>query len=462
MGSTKIPRKTRSMRRIFNDRPAPFAEAVRHRYARELEAISKLLDEQPRAARLVHADLTRHGLIDATRGREGMSAEQVLRVAVLRQIQGDSYEDLAFRLEDSATCRAFCRFDSDGSVPSKSTLHRNVKALSLTTLQSIHAMLVHCADEEGVEDGEAIRVDCSTVKAPIHPPSDSSLLWDSARVLARLMKRAKEWSDESWTNHSRQAKRRYVAIHHARNEQERQPLYRDLLRAVEQMIADAERVAASLEQAGGGPPSAPALALAQRIRHHIELGRRVVEQTRRRVQLGETVPASDKLVSIFEPHTDIIVKDRRETLYGHKVRFGFGASGLISSVRIVDGNPADSTLAVDAAKQEMKLHGRAPKQMAFDGAFASKSNLADLQKLGVEDVAFSRHRGIAIEDMTGCVRTFRKLRNFRAGAEACISFLKRTLGLGRCLWRSLPSFHAYVWLAIIAANLMTIARRMFA
>lgn len=447
------------MRSIFSDRPAPAAAAVRHPYARELELISRLLEEQPRAARLVHQDLTHHGLIDASRGRSGMSADQVLRAAILRQIEGITYEDLAFRLEDSATCRSFCRFESAEAVPSRSTLHRNIKALSVSTLQMVHRLVVRCAQGKGIEDGEAIRVDCSTVKAPIHAPTDSTLLWDTVRVLVRLMKQASTWSDARWTNRQRQSKRRAMAIQHASSAGARRSLYRELLRATEQTSADAERVAASLEQARRDEePIAPAVALAQRIRHHVRLGRRVVDQTRRRVELDEVVPPGEKVVSIFEPHTDIIVKDRRETLYGHKVRFSFGASGLVTGMRILDGNPADATLAVDAAKQDKKLYGKPPVSICFDGAFTSKRNLADIKALGIENVVFSKRRGIAIEDMTDSARKYRELRNFRAGAEANISFLKRAVGLARCLWHSLPSFHSYVWLGVIAANLLTIAR----
>jgi IS5 family transposase len=451
------------MRSIFTTRLGEPAEVIDHPYARELGAISKLLEEQPRAARLVHADLIRHGLIDAGRGRKGMNADQVLRAAVLRQIHGGSFKDLAFRLRDSATCRAFFRPERGRKMPSKSTLHRNIKALSPSTLQAIHRLVVQSAEDEDVEDGHAVRVDCSTVKANIHAPSDSSLLWDSVRVLARLMKRAATWTGARWTDRRRQAKRRMLAIQTAPNAETRGPLYRDLLRSTEHTLADAERLAGALEQARQDrQPSARALATAEQIRHHIELGRRVVDQTRRRVELGQTVPSNQKIVSIFEPHTDIIVKDRRETLYGHKVLFSFGASGLVTGARILEGNPADVSLAVDAAKQGKKQYGRAPVQMSFDGAFASQRNLADLKALGVVDAVFSRRRGIAIEDMTDSVRKYRKLRNFRAGAEACISFLKRALGLARCPWRSLRSFHSYVWLSLIAANLLVIARQVLA
>ncbi|MEZ4296660.1 MAG: ISNCY family transposase [Polyangiaceae bacterium] len=451
------------MRSIFTARPAYAAGGGHHPHARELEEISKLLETQPRAARLVHQDLTRHGLINESRGRSGMSAEQVLRAAILRQIEGLSYRDLAFWMADSTTCRTFCRFDDPDDVPARSTLHRNIKALSISTLQMIHRLVVLGAQREGVEDGKTIRVDCSTVKASIHAPTDSTLLWDTVRVLARLMKQARPWSDVRWTDRQRQSKRRTVAIQHAARAEARRPLYRDLLRATEHTLADAERVARSLEDARRDEePIARAVGLARQIRHHVRLGRSVVKQTRRRIELDEAVPPADKLVSIFEPDTDIIVKDRRETLYGHKVRFSFGASGLVTGMRILDGNPADSTLAVDAAKQNKQLYGKAPESICFDGAFASKRNLADIKALGVQNVVFSKRRGIAIEEMTDSVQTYRKLRNFRAGAEANISFLKRALGLARCLWRSLSSFHSYVWLGVIAANLLTIARALSA
>src|SRR4029079_7948132 len=124
----------------------------------------------------------------------------------------------------------------------------NIQALSPSTLEAIHALVVRCAQDKGIEDGRTIRVDCSTVKANIHAPSDSALLWDSVRVLSRLMKQASALDRTRWTDRRRQAKRRMLAIHNAPNAQARWPLYRDLLRATEQTLADAERVVSSLEQ----------------------------------------------------------------------------------------------------------------------------------------------------------------------------------------------------------------------
>jgi len=203
-------------------------------------------------------------------------------------------------------------------------------------------------------------------------------------------------------------------------------------------------------------------ALASEIRHYLVLAVRVVDQTQRRVLDGESVPAADKLVSIFEPHTDIIVKDRRQTLYGHKVALSTGRSGLVLDFAVIDGNPPDSTLAKTMVERQQDLYGHPPRQVSFDGAFASKANLDDIKALGVEDVCFSKCRFLDVRDMVKSTWVFRKLRRFRAGIEAGVSFLKRCFGLDRCTWRSNASFRAYGWASVVAHNLLLLARHTLA
>jgi IS5 family transposase len=173
---------------------------------------------------------------------------------------------------------------------------------------------------------------------------------------------------------------------------------------------------------------------------------------------GESVPAADKIVSIFEPHTDIIVKDRRQALYGHKVCLTAGASGLVLDCVIEDGNPADSTLAVRMIERQIDIYDQPPRQACFDGGFTSNDNLAAIKKLEVVDVAFSKARGIALLDMVKSSWVYRRLKHFRAGIESIISFLKRCFGWHRCTWRSLESFKAYTWTSVVAANLLVLAR----
>ena len=155
-------------------------------------------------------------------------------------------------------------------------------------------------------------------------------------------------------------------------------------------------------------------------------------QTRRRVFDGEAVPASEKVVSLFEPHADIIVKGGREVQYGHKINLATGRSGLILDVVVETGNPADAERFLPMLERHIASHGQPPRQIAGDGGYASAANVTQAKALGVSDVAFHKKGQLGIEAMVKSRWVYRKLRNFRAGIEANISCLKRAFGLARC------------------------------
>lgn len=451
------------MRRTLPDQLALVPAFHTHIRSRELEAMGKILDAHPEAAKWVLADLVGRQ-VSSRKGREGMSGEQVLRVMLVKQLGTFSYDELAFHLADSTSYRAFCRIGISQKIPTSKTLQRNVKMVQPQTLEKINRLLIEHAIAADVEDGAKIRVDCTVMETNIHQPTDSSLLCDSVRVLVRLVDRAREYVNVAFTDHQRRAKRRAIAIQHARNSEERLPLYQDLLKVTQKTVSAAERAIAAFSSTY--PPEAledPLIFdLLHQLRHYIGLANRVMDQTRRRVLLGETVPATEKLVSIFETHTDIIIKDRRDTLYGHKLCLAAGASGLITDCHVEKGNPADSTLAIGMIERHMKVYGQPPRQACFDGGFASRANLDEIKKLGVRDVVFAKSKGITVREMAGSEGSFRELRRFRAGIEATISFLKRCFGWTRCAWRSLRSFQAYTWASVVAANLLLLARNQLA
>jgi IS5 family transposase len=451
------------MRHILPDQLVLVPAFHPHVHSREVRAMSRILDEHPEFAKWVHDDLVgRKGRkISSRRGREGMSGDQVLRVMLVKQLGGFSYHELAFHLADSISYRAFCRFDVGRPIPHKKTLQRNVKKVDALTLERINVVLIEHAINDEIEDGNKIRIDCTVVETNIHEPTDSSLLVDSVRVLVRLMNRAQDYVDAPFNNHHRRAKRRALGILHARNQEDRAPLYHDLLKVTNKTLAAAESVIAAFT-AKYSPQELTdpmLLGLLDSLQHFLALARQVVAQTHRRIVLGETVPATEKLVSIFETHTDIIVKDRRDTLYGHKLCLATGASGLITDCHVEKGNPADSTLAIGMVERHLERYGRAPQQVCFDGAFSSRANFEEIKRLEVGDVVFTKGKGITPDEMAGDKATFRALRNFRAGIEATISFLKRCVGWTRCAWRSLRSFHAYAWTSVVTANLLLLARR---
>jgi IS5 family transposase len=174
-----------------------------------------------------------------------------------------------------------------------------VKLVRASTLEKINRLLVKHASRTGLEDGQQQRVDCTVTKTHIHEPSDSSLLRDAVRVLTRLIKRAQKYVAVEFTSHLRSAKRRALAILHARSHEERVPLYQQLLKVTEQTMTVAQRTLTAFSTTY--PPQAledPALAtLLGQLQHFLTLARRVVDQTRRRIVHGEPVPATEKLVS---------------------------------------------------------------------------------------------------------------------------------------------------------------------
>jgi IS5 family transposase len=451
------------MRRSLRDQLSLVPAPIDHDHSRELAAVRAILDAHPEFAKWVQVDLLA-GDIDANCGREGMSGEQVLRALVIKQANGFSYEQLAFHLADSQSYRAFCLIGVADTPPKRSTLQSNIKRVRAETLERVNRALVHYGLEQGIEDGKQLRSDSTVIEAAIHEPTDSSLLVDCVRVLTRWLREAREYVALAYTNHHRRAKRRALAIQHAAKAEQRLPLYRDLVRVAESTVESARAAVEKLEQ--HFPAEAfhqPELcAVRDALQHYASLADKVLDQTRRRVFDGETVPAPQKIVSIFEPHTDIIRKDRRDTLYGHKVFLTAGASGLIVDCVVERGNPTDSTKAVTLAKRAIKVLDTKPEQIVFDGGFSSRDNLGEIKSLGIRDVIFSKAPGIAIKEMIKRTWLYQRLRHFRAGIEGIISFLKRSFGWDRCAWRSYGSFRAYAWGSVLAANLVMLARHTLA
>jgi IS5 family transposase len=123
---------------------------------------------------------------------------------------------------------------------------------------------------------------------------------------------------------------------------------------------------------------------------------RIVAQTERRVLHGEAIAANVKIVSLFEPHADIIIKGGREVQYGHKLNLTTGRTGLILDLVIEAGNPADSERFLPMLNRHIGFYGEAPRQAAADGGFASRDNLGQAKALVVRDVAFHKKAGLRI------------------------------------------------------------------
>jgi len=437
-----------------------------HPKVREWQQISKIIDQCPGIYDMVLRDITSTAKYDF--GAHGMTAEQVTRAAIIKRIEGYSYEKLSFHLADSKCYREFCKIGFASKGFKKSALCENIKAISPETWEYINNKAVlDYAEEENIEKGRKARIDCTVVLSDIHDPTDSSLLYDAVRVLARNISKVKEELSGlkfPFQYHTKRAKRRALGILNAKGEKDRNNKYLDLLKVTRKTIGYAQAAICELEVYNGVElmQAASARGCLNELKQYVDLALKVVDQTERRILNEETVPASEKVVSIFEPHTDIIIKDRRNTFYGHKICLTGGASNLILDCLILEGNPADSTLSDQMLDRQKDIYGRYPLKVSLDGGFASKDNLKSAKSKGIKDVCFSKGKGLKEQDMCRSSYVYKAMRNFRAGIESSISWLKRSFDLWRCLWKGFTSFKSYVWSGIVSANLLTLARKQLA
>ena len=446
------------MRRRIPRQSDMFALAADHDLFRELGEIDAIVLAHPEWEDWVQADLTKG--VDANSGRDGMPAAQVLRAAIAQRRLNLPLRAFAPLLADSFSLREFVGLGLGDRAPKRTTLQENLQKIEPETWGRILQSLVTSEEAQEIESGEKARIDATVTASNIREPRDSSLLWDCVRVLTRLMGRARLDLGVDFDDHSRKAKKLHHRIFYARTAAQRTPAYRELLDASRAVDEQAVATLAKLR-------SLKALteenrdtreALVGEIERLRGLFSRVMHQTTRRVIDGEQVPAQEKVLSIFEPHTDLIVKKGFRAEFGHKVTITAGESGLVLDCVIERGNPGDVTLALRQLERQKYLRGVAPHTAAFDGGYASRENFDGAKALGVERPVFSKGRGLTPEEMAGSRRTYGRLRNFRAGIEATVSYLKRSFGLDRCTWKGARRFASYVWSAVIAANLTILAR----
>lgn len=418
------------------------------------EIMDKILKSADRELDLVLADLTTG--VDLSVGRTGMSAEQVLRMAIVKQIYGFSYQQLSARVADSNMLRKFCDYEW-GAVPAAQTLQENIQKLRPETLEAVNRALVKYAKKEKVEDGRKVRIDTTAVETNIHHPTDSSLIWDGVRVITRMLRSAKSvFPDAGLTFHNRTrvVKKRVYAISNAKSAEERVKLYRELVSYAEEVLGYARDAVRKLKGLDGTEDTRQAARMvAAEIKEVADLLAKVIDQTKRRVFKDEKVPAEEKIVSLFEPHTDIIEKGGREPIFGHKVCLTVGKRNLVLDAMMDRGNPADTEFFPQALDRHRALYGYAPETVAADGGFASTENAEYALDRGVVNVSFSKRVSRAIERLLPGRALQKLLLKFRAGVEGIISALKRGVGLGRCLWKGWESFQSYVWSSLVAHNL---------
>jgi IS5 family transposase len=198
-----------------------------------------------------------------------------------------------------------------------------------------------------------------------------------------------------------------------------------------------------------------------RLDQYCRLADRVLSQTRRRVLDGEQVPVADKVFSIFEPHTDLIVrgKTNKPVEFGHKVFLAESGVGLVTEYLVLDGNPKDDGHVGNSLESHQRAFGRPPALYAADRGFYSALNVDACRTAGVavECIPFCGGGRPADRETYEKTKPFKNGQRFRAGIEGRISVLMRGRGMRRCLSTGRSHFEVFVGLAVLANNLLVLA-----
>jgi IS5 family transposase len=433
-----------------------------------LQAISNFVDEHAELVEKVRRDLAK-GLKKPHTGRNGLTAQQTLRSLTLMRVKNWDYRELRERIADGYTLRRFTDFHSQ-SVPQHDAFNRAFNRLTPATLQAVNDAVVRAAVTLGLEDGKKLRADSTVVETDIHHPTDNTLLWDSVRVVTRLVERLRKLLPPGiggFTNRTRSARRRMQEIQRMTSKQRghRQvDKYRQLIGIAEQVVADARGVLQKTKnvRVAGWLRQITIQSLRREIEHYCGLADRVIDQSRRRVLEGQPVANAQKVFSIFEPHTDLIKRGKilKDIEFGHKVFLAESARGLITQYRVLDGNPSDQDQVQAALDRHQKTFRRSPELCSLDRGFFSEKNLVLCQRAGVKMVCVPQCGGKKTPEREAYENSpvFKKGQRFRAGIEGRISVLFRGRGMKRCLAEGRQRFELLVGAALLANNLMVIAQ----
>lgn len=448
-------------------------------YYAKYQAISKLLDENPEILELAHGDL-RHALEqvnDAGPGRRGFrfTSDNVLRLLIVQVVEGLSLRQTVVRVDDGPALRQFTRL---GARPMMdfTTLCKLKNAIRPATWKRINRRLAEYAVREERITGEALRLDTTAVETNIHWPTDSSLLWDSYRVLAGWIEQAREVDASlvgSGRLHRRRAKRDALAIarkaakKRGQNAEALKPLYRSLLGRVEGVCDWALRIAQALTQRietlrYSEWKHAQAEVLVEEIVHFHALAQRVIDQARRRVLHEESVPNEEKLFSLFEPHTELLKRGKagKDLEFGHMIQIQQVAEKFITDYEVYDRKPVEHALLHPALESHRALFGDAPSQLTADKGYYENMDAIRRLEQTIDVVSIAKKgKRTAEETAREQDPLFRHAQAFRAGVEGTISFLKRILRLARCFNKGWEHFVATIGTTVFAHNLLVLARR---
>ena len=427
-----------------------------------LAQIDTVLDDEE-LYQLILSDFAKRYPMTEVTGRKSTPVEVMLRMLTIKRLYGLSFEKTEYQVRDSLVLRQFCRVYFN-QVPDDTTLIRWANLVEAETLVAYNQRVTQLATKLKVTQGRKLRTDGTVVESNIHSPSDSHLLADSVRVLGRTLQRPKQIFSEQtelraqvFRNRTRSARKTARQVRRLVTHQKEagQQAYSKLVKIAQQSVSQAKQVLEAFEESS----HQQAQGLRDTLETFLPRVEQVIDQTIRRVFKDEKVPAEEKIVSIFEPHTAIIRRGKagKPVEYGRKVWLDEVEGGIVTRWKVLDGNPSDKLQWVPSLDAHQQLFGKPPTQASADRGVFSASNEAEAKHRGIKRVVLPKP-GKKSEKRRQHEKQpwFRRVRKWHAGVEGRISVLKRCFNLDRCLNHGDYGFQRWVGWGVIVNNLKKI------
>jgi IS5 family transposase len=415
----------------------------------EFGLIDTILELHPELIRMFKDDITM-GQGEKQFGRKDTpSVEQIVRAAIYKEMKNLDYRELEFAREDSRICEKFVKIDPERPY-SFQMYQKYISRIKAETLEKVMVEINKIAIDEGYEDVNQFRQDSTVIETNIHNPTNNSLVWDCVKESYRLLKHLQEEIGAmEFEDYRKAAKKTYFKINVTRDAGERVKLFQKQLKLFTGCINQVSNTIKKKSVYTNG--SLKARVIIEELKKLLPLMEKVYGMTERREIKGEKVPVTDKLFSIYEVHTDLIVKGGREVQFGHKVNIGTGKSNIILTCEVAVGNPKDSELFEGTVEKLITDYGITPESSVTDGDYASLKNQEYAKKKKITNIVFNKIVG-SLKNICENKRVEMKLKKWCSGIEAVISNLKRGFNICRCVWKGIEYYRQKVFWSVIAYN----------
>jgi IS5 family transposase len=454
------------MREIFSSKPELLFNIradlnIVKDYHDKYNRIDSILEANPDIFKVIHDDL--YSKMGSLKGRNSrFSTEMLFRMLLIKCIEGLSFRDLVIHVNDSMFLRNFARIGW-GKLMNFTLLDAAWKCIDDTTWDTVNKILFDYGKNNKKISGADLRIDSTVCETNIHYPTDSFLLWDSYRTISRMIQQIGLVDSKFkmyYRFHNRKIKKLHTFISTQISRKQKSTVrnvkraMKILIERVEDITRKGELLLDLIRSTEKDYPSADKLdLLLQNVRH-------VTDQARRCNINGETVPATERIFSIFEDHTELHKRGKagKPLEFGHLVTIAQTRDKFISFYRVEEISKHDKEIKDLALENHKSQFGSYPKRFTADKNYHVSVEDTEKWKKKIPTYSVGK-KGKRDEDETQWEHSddFRLMQSFRAGCEGSISVLKRVFGLKRCLYRGFKSFASSICRLVFCHNLVKLA-----